>query len=193
MDKKTKVKIALAVMALLAAVIGGTSVYMASDNGTTTSSVGSSNRDNQCIVAGNVQSLNCNKGGIDQDPSYSTSQDPAGPGPWAYRVVNTIVGTKDQGLFVRSCDHESCGCTVPGCARIGLAWLDNEVYAICQEKSDFNGNDNSDNMWLKIKWPTDTPGATTPRTSSPSDPYTGWVLRIYTTPAGHDGKIPACT
>jgi hypothetical protein len=35
------------------------------------------------------------------------------------------------------------------------------------------------------------PSRTAPHhTSAPDDPYSGWVLRKYTTPAGHNGNMP---
>ena len=190
LERKTIVRIAVAALGLVAAVVGG-GLYFNSHNGNNSISSGSSGN---CVFGGNapITGANCNSN-PGSTPDYRASLEPTGTGPWQYRVVDTVVQGTDEGLLIRSCDHLSCGCGTANCERIGLVRIDAALYAVCQEKSDFNGNDNSDSYWLKVKWPSNTPGDVTVRASSPVDPYTGWALRKYTTPAGHNGNIPTCT
>lgn len=192
LSKKTILKIAVPAISLLAAVIGG-GVYLNSHNGNGGNNSLSGGSNGNCVFGGNAPITNANcKADPQSSPDYRVNVAPIGTGPWQYRVVNTVVDGTDEGLLVRTCDHLSCGCSTAGCEKIGLARGGTALYAMCQEKSDFNGNDNSDSYWLEVRWPSNTPDDVTVRTSAPDDSYTGWVLRKYTTPAGHNGNIPTC-
>lgn len=146
-----------------------------------------------CVAIGNSGSVNCNTDPTDSagvDPQ--TTLPPQGGGPWAFRVVNTVVDGTDKGLVVRSCNRATCECTGANCERLGVAPDDALIWAICQAVSDFNGNDTS-NTWLKIKWPNDKPAGFQVFTSSKNDPHAGWVLAKYTVAAGTNGNIPVCS
>src|SRR6266536_2200878 len=113
-----------------------------------------------------------------------TDEKPSGRGPWAFHVEGTVVDGKDQGLWVRSCNEKTCGCSQPHCERICLALQGAPLYAFCQAVSHFNGNDSGSPVWLKISWPSNKPGDTATYVSDPRDKYVGWVLKKYTAPGG---------
>jgi hypothetical protein len=121
----------------------------------------------------------------------ATADLPTGPPPWTFYVYNTVADGTDLGLTVRSCNVQSCGCTGRSCATLGFARDGAPLYAYCQLDTGFNGGDNS-TTWLKVTWPNDTGGDLNVYTSTPQDPHTGWVLKKYTTPGGHNGNIPQC-
>ena len=148
---------------------------------------------NACgAVAGSNNQVNC------PEPSSSrgqtrTDENPSGSGPWAFYVEGTVVDGTDQGLWVRACNEQTCGCDQRNCEKRGMALQGTVLYAQCQARSTFNGNDSGPPVWLRIQWPSNTPGDIGHHVSDPHDKYAGWVLRKYTSPGGHNGDIPSCT
>jgi hypothetical protein len=181
---------------IIAAIITASALVISRDN----SAAGSDN-DNKvsvddgggnCINNGTGGQQNCYSSPTTERDSRSVDQPPQGAGPWAFAVKDTVVDGTDVGLLVRVCNKQDCGCGGGHCAKIGIALNASTVHAMCQEDSGYNGNDTS-SVWLKIKWPSNAPNSMQPFSSSPDDPYWGWVLAKYTMPAGHNGKIPTCT
>lgn len=177
---------------LLAALVGaGATVYAQGHKESSGGSgVAMDNGSGNCNVAGNGSAV-CNLGPTEEQTPYRTGRAPTGPGPWAFRVAGTVVAGTDLGLTVRSCPYQRCGCSTALCEKIGLARNAMLIYARCHLDSGYNGNDTTTD-WLAITWPSDKPGDLTARFDSPGDPYVGWVLAKYTTPAGHNGEIPEC-
>ncbi|MET8281759.1 hypothetical protein [Micromonospora sp. NPDC005174] len=175
-----------------ALVTAGATVYVQNHKDSPANSgVAINNGNGNCVNMGNNGTAYCNPGPIEEKTPYRTDQTPPGPGPWAFRVADTVVAGTDLGLTVRSCPYQLCGCKNALCEKIGLARNASLIYARCHFDSGFNGNDTTTD-WLAITWPTNTPGDVTARFDSPGDPYVGWVLAKYTTPAGHNGEIPVC-
>ncbi|MET8090222.1 hypothetical protein [Micromonospora sp. NPDC005220] len=178
---------------LVAALVGaGATVYAQSRKESPASlGVAIDNGNGNCVNMGSNGTAVCNLGPIEEQTPFRASQAPVGAGPWAFRVAETVVDGTDLGLTVRSCPYQNCGCSTALCEKIGLARNAMLIYARCHFDSGYNGNDTTTD-WLAITWPSNTPGDLTARFDSPGDPYTGWVLAKYTTPAGHNGEIPEC-
>jgi hypothetical protein len=175
--------------AIVAAIISGVFLIFSHSGSATTQT---QDRSSGCNNSGNGNSCSIQNGAVQPTANTSASNPPQGPGPWLFRVTNTIVDGKDEGLHVRQCDHMNCGCGIGACNDIGLAQDYEPLYAVCQQQSDYNGGDNQGNKWLKVKWPNHTPAPHSIFQSSPTDQYEGWVLSAYTMPAGHNGDIPTC-
>lgn len=146
---------------------------------------------NGCVNFGAQGTVNCHGAPEKRQSPYGTEEEPSGPGPWGFRVYDTVVDGTDVGLTVRRCPERTCGCVDPHCEKLGIARQDSPLFAVCQFDSGFNGNDTS-SVWLKVKWPNNRGGDRTTQVSSEQDPYFGWVLKKYTTPAGHNGNIRTC-
>ncbi|MFD4738451.1 hypothetical protein ACFWNR_06950 [Streptomyces virginiae] len=179
---------------LVAAIIGGGFMLFKDDGGA--KSAGDTKADNACGTTvggqGNARDTTIVCGGSSKEPDHeaSGSKAPQGNSPWPYLVYKTVVGSNDEGLFVRSCPEEN------GCHRTGHVFKSTVLYAVCQKKNvGFRaGWPEADDTWLKIKWPTDKEwkeGDPRP-SSSASDTKSGWVLSYFTTPRDHNGNIPEC-
>lgn len=111
--------------------------------------------------------------------------EPIGEGPWPFYVhVNHI------GLKVRTSGD------VDG-QQIGTAHNATTLWVECRLRTDFTPDrgdivEDVGPRWLRVKWPHNQPGVIEPYTSSPDDPYVGYVYEAYAFPAGHNGEIRAC-
>jgi hypothetical protein len=198
MSKTKRILLAGIPVLIAAAVTGSAMIYSQRNHNTQTGTdnhanvnIGNGNA-NGCVNLGDKGTVNCNSTPGQNTTPYRTDATPTGSGPWAFRVFNTVVDGTDVGLTVRTCPYQTCGCATAHCEKIGIARNDSLLLALCQLDSGFNGNDTT-SLWLKIKWPSNRSGDQADYSSSAQDPYYGWVLKKYTTPAGHNGDIPACT
>jgi len=199
MPKLRKVLMAGVPILIAAVLTAGATVYAQRGNGTRSPGPGNAvsveHGSGNCINLGG-QSMTCNaapSNAATSNPAESvrTGDAPVGPGPWAFRVFDTVLEGRDLGLTVRSCPYRNCGCSTPHCEKLGFSRNGSLLYALCRLDSGFNGNDTT-TEWLKITWPKNRPGDVGVRSSSPHDPFLGWVLAKYATPAGHNGEIPVC-
>ena len=179
---------------LAAALTAGATIYAQRGNDTrrpgTSNSVSVQHGNGNCINLGG-RDLTCNVAASEAADSIRTEDAPAGPGPWAFRVVDTVLAGTDLGLTVRSCPYRNCGCAEPHCEKVGFARHGSMLYAACRLDSGFNGNDTT-TRWLKIKWPNNRPADSGAYVSAAQDAFVGWVLEKYTSPAGHNGAVPDC-
>lgn len=113
--------------------------------------------------------------------TYATTPPPVG-GPAPYRVVDT----QELGLKVRTTPDVD-GVQIGSAANATTLWVD----CVAITRFDPVVTDNVDARWLRVRWPTTTPG-TAFHNSDPGSPQRGWVYAGLTVPAGHDGKISTC-
>ncbi|MEV6109166.1 hypothetical protein AB0M28_31340 [Streptomyces sp. NPDC051940] len=189
MKKQHKVVLIGACIAGGATIAGAVVVSQGSDAGAKSSSDG----DGDCRAVGQVRDMYCNQSPApSKSASFEDPDNPAGAtGPWRYRVVNTFVDGRDEGLLVRTCNVDDC----PGpdsAARIGMMLQNHVVWVVCKEDSGFNGGESDGGTtWYKVKWPTNEPN-TDIWESNREDRYTGWMFGKYLSAAGHDGKVAEC-
>lgn len=188
---KTKL-VSTAAATILAALITATAMLLAhGDTGSGNNQIHGNNGPN-CINSGNQGIQNCvGSPNEHRSDGRATADPPSGRPPWTFYVYDTVADGTDLGLTVRSCNIQSCGCITRNCSTLGFARDGAPLYAFCQLDTKFNGADNS-TIWLKVAWPNNKGGDPNVYVSSPQDPYTGWVLKKYTTPGGHNGNIPQC-
>lgn len=114
---------------------------------------------------------------------------PIGPGPWPFVVLNDDIDGVNVGQYVLSAPTRSGH-------HIGLALHASTLWVECQLISDFDPDPNSGNgaRWLRIRWSHDPKISTdVPGSSSPSDPFDGFVYAAYPAPDGNNGSVPACS
>ncbi|MER7968799.1 hypothetical protein ABTX35_07295 [Streptomyces sp. NPDC096080] len=125
--------------------------------------------------------------------TYRTDKNPAGSGPWPFKVVRTVTQAGDEGLMVRTCNVSDC----PGPdseRQIGLVRVHHTVWVDCWQDSGFDGGEGQNiTKWYLVRWPSNEPHTTPDLESSREDKYRGWMYSGYIEPSGHNGKIPECS
>jgi hypothetical protein len=185
--KKNKVLWAAGITAsatLVAAVV----VSQGSSDGGDSTATGSGG----CQIIGEARDVHCDGVAADQKLDDFSVQTPAATtGPWRYKVVNTYIDGRDEGLQVRVCNVDDCaGPDVA--ARLGIVLQNHTVWVICKEDSGFNGGEpDGGTTWYKVKWPSDKPAPDVGE-SNREDRYSGWMFGKYLSPSGHDGEIAEC-
>lgn len=111
---------------------------------------------------------------------------PAGGGPWPFVVLNDQFDGKNVSLWVRNSP------TTSG-QHIGLALHASTLWVECAVHSGFNPDPSSGggDRWLRVRWSGNTV-ADDIGSSSPGDPYAGYVYGAYAAPSGSNGDVPTC-
>lgn len=190
MKKKNKVILWAAGITAVASVAGASIV--AANQGPSEEKKNSGDGDCR-VVADKIRDLDCSRGPKESpDDDFTDEKVKAAGSPWRYKVVNTVVDGRDEGLQVRICNLDDCD-GPDSDTRIGILWQNRTVFVICKEDSGFNGGEpKAGTTWYKIKWPTNQPNRESDLESSREDRYSGWVFGKYMSPSGHDGKIAEC-
>lgn len=147
--------------------------------------------DGDCHVVEAGGDVTCG-GEADKPDTFQGEEAAAHKGPWRYKVVNTFIDGRDEGLRVRACNVDDCA-GPDSAERIGIVLQNHTVWVVCKEDSGFNGGEpDGGTTWYKVKWPTNKPTPGIELESSREDPYSGWMFGKYMSPSGHDGKIAEC-
>ena len=120
---------------------------------------------------------------LKQKLAQTAIEDPAGPGPWPFVVVDTDV----DGLFVRSTNEIDAD-------RIGFVKNRSVIWVDCQATSKYTPVDPINDVgpkWFQIRWKNTAPSQQRFE-SDPSDQARGWVYGGLIAPYGQNGAVPSC-
>lgn len=189
MKKGHKVILGAALVTGSATIVGAVLMSQGSDSDGDKNSVDDSNVSCGAIQAGG--NVTCNEPKVDESDSFQGEEAAADKGPWRYRIVNTFVDNRDEGLKVRVCNVDDCEGPDSG-EQLGLVLQNHAVWVSCKTDSGFNGGEpDGGTTWYKVLWPSDQPSDSIGK-SSREDKYSGWMFGKYLSPAGHDGVIAEC-
>ncbi|MFC8229523.1 hypothetical protein [Streptomyces sp. NPDC057287] len=145
-----------------------------------------------CRVVNAKGDVTCAGTGTDEPDSFKGGDRAKSQGPWRYKVVNTFVDDRDEGLMARICNADDCA-GPDSDAAVGMALQNRSVWVVCHEDSGFNGGEpDGGTVWFKVLWPTDKPNLDV-QVSGRENRYTAWMFGKYLSPSGHDGNISQCS
>lgn len=195
-----RIAIAAAVFTLMGAIAGILALRPGETQAPTFSTGPVTGGDCAIVGTGNIctieeQASDASKAANDADQlkkflARGATASPQPPGPWPFMIYHTTTPSGvDIGLKVKSSPQQD-GVQVGSVAARSLVWAD------CFVQNTYNPETGSDvdvgPKWLRIHWPSDTPGATY-LNSTPSDRYEEYIYAGYALPFQQNGDIPKCS
>jgi hypothetical protein len=126
---------------------------------------------------------------IKRNVAQFSQNPPAPPGPWPFLIYDTVNVETGQNVGLSVKAQPLPGRQMGSTPASSIVWA--ECYVLNTYDPEQGNSVDVGPRWLKIKWPTNTPGTAYAR-SSPTDRFTGYVYAGYALPFTHNGSIPRC-